>query len=349
MRVSKKYSLKRRTAKRNLRMRGGNENAIDSIVKKFGLVKHTYGEVYNKVFDDISDLKPGFDDCCAFEVTVPKNSFFIGKLDDGSTAIIVSRYADNELKKKLEQIAESVIMYVLDDKLLINLLEGWDQASDTGYITTRSLTIEGETKIRHIKYDVSFQLKGDYSQEEGNGSQNVRGSWAEGAGVLQVTAETERAYYQRQKEMGPASLAAMSRLGLDRELADEVEEARLKTSYGDVKRVERLVVKESVLYTPSGDLDSVLEYSDDSKAEIKEAQEKYEEFLTEHDAEMARQAQAEQDMMESVYYDHSDDEYYGGRLRRSRRVTRKMRNRRTVKRINKHSVKSRKHRKPRRR
>lgn len=368
MRRSNKQNQRRKTIKRIVAMRGGNVNTkLETIVRKFELVKHSYREVYDKVFDDVSDFKEAIEDCCLFEVTVPKNSFFIGKLDNGSTAVIVSKSADRELRKKLEKIADSVVMYVLDDKLLLNLTEGWDHAGDTGYVSTNNLSIDGETKIGHIKYDLSFQLKGDYRQEYGRGSQNVRGSWEEGDGVIQLVAEFESEYYKRQKKMAPASLAAMSRLGLDRELADEVEEMRLKSSYGDVKRVQRLNVVESELYTPSGSLDDVLKLSDKNKEEIKEAQKEFDKAMDERDEEIRRQEELRRDMMDTNYgmeyydrdYDYrDDDEYYGGKANKSRRITRKLKNNgmrshrqrkmKSISRTKRHSVKPYGHRKTRR-
>jgi hypothetical protein len=329
--------------------RGGDnsELSVAEINDKFELVKQKYGDVADNFLDsngEYGQFKEYMEDCCDYNGTLPRNSFFIGKTNDNKTVVLISKNADKELLDALNKLPQPLKVYNFNDDIKFSVTESWDHAGNTGYVSKKDISIEGETKIGHLKYDIDFILNGDfYTQKQP--TQNRRGSWDDGAGIIQYRPEQDYEYRKRQKKALPTAILSLQEKGLVPDTIRIIGEKVLE-GYGKPKRFDDVIVS-SELYTPKGDFKEIFEISEDTQAQVDEAEERFNIHQTELGEEMKRDEKLRQSMMnpwhEQEYGDYrygynDDDRYYGG-VRNKHRASRKTK--RTHKRSKKTNKKSR--------
>jgi hypothetical protein len=291
-------------------MRGGNlEENVNSIIQRFGLVKRDYEEIHDMVFvkEGISDITNFIEDCCLFTGHLSKDSIVVCKLEGERLFVLVSKSADKDILKALENLGKDAKIQMVDGDIEVHMSIGWDYDGVEGNIYTYGVSLNGTYKSKGIDHDISLEIGG-----------GRRRGWDKGDGNIQIVADIyddgAAAGHQRFIE---SSLMALSRLNLDRELADIVGER----SQGNIPRVRHLRVLASSLYTPAGALGDVLKLSEESKEEIAKAQKKYSEEYAKMEAENERlygsaypMGYAQDDYDSPPDYD--SDGYYGGKRRR---------------------------------
>lgn len=322
-----KTNRSRSHSRRARRLHGGDdERSAAEIAEQFGLVKRTYADIASRIDDEYNEYKDYIEDCCYFKGTLPKDSFFLGESNDGTTVVMVSKSANKELIRKLENMKPPLEVIMLEKDLKFHLSDGWDHALDTGHITSRSFSIDGKSHIGHIKYAVSFRLDGDYSEEHGTVKSRY-GSWGVGAGDVTYRPEWKGSYEKRVNKNMPTAILTLREKGMVDDVIGMIGE-KVKSGYGRPEQIPDVRIVKSALYMPAGKLDDQLKMDETTQDVIDEAKERYEE-----DEPRRKREQEYWDSMGPGMYDAPDspdmgygyggydDDYYGGRRRR-RHMTR---------------------------
>lgn len=323
-RAGKKRSHK--SKKRHHRRGGDAGSEVNRIASDFGMVKHSYGDIVGKFLDDdVGHLREYMEEN-ENSGTLTPDAFFFGKTDDGKFVVIVSEHANKDILKRLRELPSSTSVYVTGGDVEYSMGDGWDHAVDTGLVTSRSFSLSGEFDDDGIEYEVYFNVDGSYSESE-DPRATKRGSWDKGAGNLRVWSNAYTRAPAATRKTAVASMASLSRMGLDADLADEVAKGLHLKDKVPKGRID-LRITESNIYTPDGDMSESFKFSSDTEEQLSDAREEYERMLPIIDARMREEAEQQRQWEEEMsrpyqedYYDDYgygyDDDRYGGRRRRS--------------------------------